>query len=201
MTKSIQNIILVFTVSVIPYSIGLDVDGDGRCVMFSNSRNLALRYQYFVLSMYSVIPVWVTTTIYLTIARTISKKKLHKQFSNSSIVEDQIRTTQNRRIVLTAMLTLVAFVVCNLPARVVSVYLLSVNNKVDMDVYMGLVFMAYLTYPVQSTLNPILYSMMTNRWRKDMKCVAQNSGKKFIIFFRRVTGLKMKFNEVRQTEV
>ena len=189
--------VLLSIASVIPYSIGLDLDRDGRCAMFSNlMKELALPYHCFVMSVYFVIPVWLTTTIYMVIVRTIHKRK----FSNSTAKDQQIRATKNRRIVLTTMLTLVAFVVCNLPTRVISMYLLSVNYKLDMDVYMGLVFFAYVTYPLQSTLNPILYSMTAIAWRKDMRSVAKTSGNRFMMFFRRVTGLREKFSEVTQTE-
>ena len=40
-----------------------------------------------------------------------------------------------------------------------------------MALYLTLAFIAYTTYPLQSTLNPILYSMITKEWRKEMKAL------------------------------
>lgn len=71
------------------------------------------------------------------------------------------------------------------------------NGDVDTDIYMGLVFVAYVTYSLQSTLNPIFYSIIANTWRKDMDSVVQNCKNKLIGFFRRVTGLC----EVKETKV
>merc|ERR1711962_1068388 len=99
------------------------------------------------------------------------------------------------------MLTLLAFVVCNLPTRVITIYMLNVNYSVAMDLYMGLAICAYVSYPLQSTLNPILYSMMAKKWRQDLKCVARNSGNRLTMFIRRTNVLDFNFAEVRTTNV
>ena len=36
----------------------------------------------------------------------------------------------------------------------------------DPHLYMRLVLTSYVTYPLQSTLNPILYSLVDREWRK-----------------------------------
>ena len=193
---------VISIVTVVPYLVGLDVDRDGRCVIFINqTKNMGLPYHCFVLVIYMALPVCVTTTIYISILRSLSTKKFNKQFSDSSIVQQRIRATKNRRIVWTTMVTLVAFLLCNLPTRVISMYLLSVHYKVKVHVYMVLVFVAYVTYPLQSALNPILYSMLANQWRCDMKCVAQSSSYKFVKFIQRITGLRSNPIHVQETEV
>ena len=79
----VVNVIVAIGTTV-PYTLGVDVDTDGRCVMFTDrSRDIMVPYQIFVLVVYSVLPVTITTVIYLAIARSVSDKKLHKQFSNS----------------------------------------------------------------------------------------------------------------------
>ena len=53
----------------------------------------------------------------------------------------------------------------------------------DNDIYMALVFVTCVIYPLQSTLNPILYSMVAKKWRTEMKDLAQSKRNRLMDFF------------------
>ena len=44
----------------------------------------------------------------------------------------------------------------------------------DRTTYMVLVFVAYVIYPLQSLLNPLLYNIIAKKWRKDMKVAVRD---------------------------
>ena len=71
----------------------------------------------------------------------------------------------------------------------------------DLKVYMILAFISYITYPLQSVLNPILYSMVAKEWRKEIVRVFSKisvRSKSNSSFFTSSTGSSMSRKSVKR---
>jgi len=170
--------ILLVLATVVPFWKGMGIErGSGRCVMFTgNARHMALPYNWFAVAAYCVIPACIMSFTYGRIITSHSKMTF--------FVEGRARMRklkENKRIVRITISILGLFLICTLPSRILSIYIFmedrfqmeEVNknetSSLDMKLYLTLQFVAYVTFPLQCTLNPILYSMVDNEWRKCMR--------------------------------
>lgn len=168
--------ITICLATVVPYIIGLGIDTDDRCIVFSGkTAHMNLPYNWFVVVVFSAIPVILTTCLYIKIARLLSSQPSGLRHAHSSTTQLHMDVI-NRRIICITVVTLLAFILCTLPTRVISIYMATVNYQVSsMELYMTLAFISYFTYPLQATLNPILYSTIAKEWRKEMRRTIKRS--------------------------
>lgn len=166
---SIAVISMIVMATIVPYTIGLDIEKNtGRCVIFQNNTGyMALPYNWFVVGFYSILPVFIISIAYGKIIRSLSKTTSKTEFNNGLIIMKRMKT--NHRIVRVTISILGIFIVCTLPPRLIYICMKMRGFKIDMEVYLTLTFIGYVLYPLQSTLNPILYTMVDNDWRKIMK--------------------------------
>lgn len=174
--RKFKPTVLIFTdivlaiATIIPYFTGLDIEQhSGRCVMFAGEkRKLSLPYNMFVIIVYSVLPVGVILLLNVKMLIYISKKETNQVVRKGEVYLRRLKS--NRRIINISLSVLIAFIFCTLPTRSFMIYLEIVDFRVkNMEVYFALAFIAYVTYPLQCTLNPVLYSMIAKEWRKEMR--------------------------------
>jgi hypothetical protein len=160
---------LLVSVTLVPFFSGLSIEEDsGRCVMFANSlRHMLLPYNILVVVLYSLLPLCLITTLNVRMSQHLAKTPKCNIIRDES--ERRKRINNNRRIRNSNIFILTAFILCTLPSRSILTYIALVDFKMeDMRVYMSLAFISYVTYPLQSVLNPILYSMVAKEWRKEI---------------------------------
>ena len=160
---------LMVSVTIVPYFTGLSLeDGTGRCVMFANGlRHMLLPYNVLVVVLYSIIPLCLIGTLNVRMSQYLSKSPKCELIRDES--ERRKRCKNNRRIRNSNIFIMTAFILCTLPSRSILTYIALMDFKMaDMDVYMTLAFISYVTYPLQSVLNPILYSMVAKEWRREI---------------------------------
>ena len=84
---------------------------------------------------------------------------------------------------LVTLCILVVFLVTTLPTRIIRIYFTIRHSHEDgsgdfwmddMDLHLNLVLVSYLTYPFQSNLNPLMYSMLDTEWRKEMRIILKH---------------------------
>ena len=195
----IINIIVVMS-TIVPFFIGLGIDNNGRCIMFHGSTSrMFLPYNWFVVTVYSVIPVFITFMLYIKIIKLLSKQARDKQLSNSNAVFKCKMANINRRIVFITVLTLGAFIICTLPTRAIAIYMAMINYQMkNMELYLTLAFISYILYPLQSTLNPILYSTVAKEWRKEMRETIMRFGRQ-VLHGNTVTSFNTRVGENTET--
>ena len=77
------------------------------------------------------------------------------------------REDVNKRIMMNMLLILALFILCTLPARLVTICL-DMMKFGSHNVLLGFQFLSYTLYSLQGTLNPILYSMLAKEWRNNL---------------------------------
>ena len=173
--------IAVVIATVVPYFIGLNIEmNSGRCVMFQGkSRYMYLPYNCFVVAFYFIIPICIMLFAYGKIIRSLSKQEFNDSLNKGKLILKRMRI--NHKIVRVTLSLLGVFIVCTLPTRMIMIYMEMVGFTVEnMNLYFTLVFVGYVTYPLQSTLNPILYSMVDHEWRKGMRTTLTSIRKKLL---------------------
>ena len=61
------------------------------------------------------------------------------------------------------------FLVCEIPHRFLYIYIAhNTNRQIGVHEYLVISFVSYFLYPLQSTLNPLLYSMVDTTWKKTL---------------------------------
>lgn len=160
--------IAVVVATVIPYATTLNIEEySGRCVMFhGEGQNTILPYNLFVITLYSLVPICILSTFLLKMMLHLSGKE---HLSAKQCIRGKLRK-RNRHIMNITLLILSLFILCTLPTRAITVYMeTSGYEKSTVNQYLALTLISYFTYPLQSTLNPILYSVIAKNWRKDAK--------------------------------
>lgn len=172
--------ILFVIITVIPYTIGLNIESDsGRCIQFEGPyKKMSLPYNWFVLVFHSIIPLCIISILYTRIIKHISKHANTIDKANNYLLHAN-KVKMNKKCENVMLTILFFFVISTLPIRIINIYMdmkhLHHSHQqqdgywfMEMDAYLVLVFIGYVTYPFQSIINPVLYSMIDTEWRKDM---------------------------------
>ena len=179
--KGIQGILLFnFVVGVsatMPYFYYLDIDAMGVCrAHWPNSNRDEFVYHMFVVCFYLVLPIIVITTLYSTIVSTLHGTiRVGKDnfFADPRVRKKRLK--DNRRTMYVLIGVVVAFVVLVFPKYLVTVYM---NRRgwqrvTDKDLPIGdffvFSFIIYFAYPFHVAVNPLIYSLVDARWRKDVR--------------------------------
>ena len=193
---------LMVSVTVVPFFSGLSIEEEsGRCVMFANNlRHMLLPYNILVVVLYSLLPLCFITTLNIRLSQHLAKTPICTLIRDET--ERRRRIKNNRRIRNSNIFILTAFILCTLPNRSILTYIALVDFKMkDLRVYMILAFISYITYPLQSVLNPILYSMVAKEWRKEIVRVFSKisvRSKSNSSFFTSSTGSSMSRKSVKR---
>ena len=170
---------LVVMATTVPYTTGVGIeDQSERCVEFGHpSHHLALPYHWFVITALNLIPFCVLAFLYGRIVKYISRQASGIEQSSNQVLYMR-KMKANRRVMLVALCILLVFLLTTLPTRIIRIYFTMKHshhddggdfNMTDMDLHLGLVLVSYLTYPFQSNLNPVMYSMVDTEWRKEVR--------------------------------
>ena len=125
-------------------------------------------YSVFVLVVYTIIPICVLITL-------SSKVIIHLSTYADNLTgcrwSHKIKVMkQNRRIMYMSIAILTLFILCTLPSRIITIFIeTAVFNSENVPTYMTLTLISYFAYPMQSALNPILYSISAKHWRENAK--------------------------------
>lgn len=165
---TISNIIAGF-LTIIPLLAVLRLDNEtGRCREHWNdfSANPVV-YSWFLLIVYFLLPV---IAIFILYGRIISHLKQQEKINKLLYIESerQKKLKRNQRIMYIIVSILIAFIVCILPNRAIWIYFEYRNYQMDKQLYIILTYISYLTYPFHVAFNPIIYSMIDDKWRRDI---------------------------------
>lgn len=171
--------LVVVVATVVPYLLGLDIEyGSNRCIQFKGAhKNMSLPYHWFVIIVYSALPVIIITTLYGKMIGSLFKNATTNKAVNTGVAL-LTRMKTNRRIVYITLAILGCFILCTLPTRASIIFFErkglkmgrdDYHNDDGKDLYLILTFFGYISYPFQSTINPLLYSVFDKEWRKEMK--------------------------------
>lgn len=163
------NIVIVIA-TIIPYSITLGIENyTGRCVVFQHGqKSLLLLYNCGVLVLYSIVPIFLLFFLAVRMTSKLTSPDSQNLTCDNSI---QLRINKrNDRVMNITLSIFLFFIICTLPARVITIYIELVGYQtIDFDSYVVLTLISYFTYPLQNILNPILYSMTAKTWRRQAK--------------------------------
>eukprot|EP00111_Clytia_hemisphaerica_P004521 TCONS_00012929-protein len=136
-------------------------------------------YNMFVLIVYLLIPTIIIATLYSLIISTLHGTIVLGK--NSFIADPRLRKKRlqdNRRTMYVLIGVVIAFVIFVFPKQVIMTFLSyndygwgSFANQRDMkaSTFVILVYIAHFTYPFHVSINPLVYSLIDARWRKDVR--------------------------------
>lgn len=161
------NIALVIF-SVIPYTTVLTIeDYTNRCIaVHDGNEDLFHFYNFLVVCLYSILPI---ISLLLLSAKMINQlrrkdKDILANLQTTRVIE------RNRRIMYITMIIFLFFIICTLPTRAITIYMDIIGSKSgNVSKYVTLTLISYFTYPLQNTLNPILFSLTAKTWRRQVK--------------------------------
>ena len=174
--------------TITPLIIYYNVSDNGICMLrWSNGNWDSTRYNLSIIINYFAVPTSIITILYAviisTLRRTVSFRK------NSAIADPRLRlkrVRENRRTVCMLMAVVFAFVLFVLPSNVVNLYMnyLESENKrgkyadIDRHFFFMLHYVANMPYPLHVAINPIIYSLIDDKWRNDVKNAILNVPKR-----------------------
>ena len=145
-----------------------DEDGTVRCrtaIDFTSQ-------QYYVMStivVFYVIPFVASLILYATICN-----QLRNSFSKTLVGGDERRVkvswSQRRQIIIMMFTVAIMFFICLLPFKLISVWTtfdaVLFIKVLGMDGFITIMYVARMMFYLNSTINPIIYSLVSTRFRK-----------------------------------
>ncbi|KAL1123266.1 hypothetical protein AAG570_002352 [Ranatra chinensis] len=156
-----------------------------------NVKRLLMRYSFEVSSMlFFVIPMTVISVLYLLIwlnLRRTETLQLGQKHSHRGSFSDKGRiyrgkqapSTSSRKLLKMLVAVVVAFFICWAPfhvQRIVTIHLdLSKSPSSALKVYEAVTYTSGILYYTSTTINPILYNIMSLKFRQAFKVSLRNS--------------------------
>ena len=165
--------------SVIPLFIFYDMQ-NGICkIQWINKGRDSLIYDIFVMLFYFLIPLTIITILYLRIIFRLREKT--ELVTDSAIADPRIkkrRFQETKRTIYILVTVVITFAILVLPKHAVSL-LFNIKgwnttddgprDEISKELYFGLMYIAYFPYPFHVAVNPVIYSLIDKKWRKDLK--------------------------------
>ena len=161
----------ICVVAVVPYWMTLKIEEhSGRCIGSHSNHTFMLYYNSAIVLLYVILPLCSLTVITFKMIIHVKNRDTRKLMAHAHEITAQISKKENDRIMYITLCVLLFFIVCTSPTRVITVYMEVIESDAEnLNKYLILSLVSYFTYPLQNTLNPILYNMVAKRWRKDAK--------------------------------
>ena len=161
-----MNYILGFAM-VVPSIVVLEMGRYNTC-RENWSGNGSVIYSWILLTFYFLLPIAFISVLYFVIMSTVNKSVS----DNTGIVDDshvKKRMKENQRVMVILLTVLIAFFVLVLPNRLVWVIVdhIGVNN-LSKSTYRGLKLFALIPYSFHAAINPIIYSVVDHKFRKNV---------------------------------
>ena len=164
--------------SVVPMFLVYDLDPElEKCWQYWPEKWIdSLIYQVYVSVVYLVLPGLVIVIMYTKLACSLRRaiKKDSAIRCNQAVFER--RSAENKKAARLVVTIFVAFAVCILPNRLVLVYFDAVDYNVSKTVFMVLNYVAMVPYHFHLAINPVIYSILDRKWRRDIWKVLTFSG-------------------------
>ena len=170
--------VVIGAAAVTPMLIYSKIDDKGICLLkWPNGNSDSKLYNVIIVTMYFVIPVIIVSVLYGLIIRTLRRTATFE--NNRAIADPRMRLKrlyENRRTVCKLIAVVIAFVLFVLPSHVVKLYFNWLGwagengpkRSLHIDSYFILHFVASIPYPLHVAINPIIYSLIDAKWRKDV---------------------------------
>ncbi|XP_044263083.1 pyrokinin-1 receptor-like [Tribolium madens] len=188
LSRAIRHIIVIWVVALClaaPQAIQFGVEyelKDGvqysRCTVVSNFFQHAFEISTFL---FFVGPITLITVLYVLIGIQLRKSRLSmtkKRSLGSSGSSEQARNRNQaaqKRVVNMLIAVVVAFFICWAPfhaQRLMAVYLSTASKEAQemtFELYMVLMYASGILYFLSTTINPVLYHIMSNKFREAFK--------------------------------
>ena len=179
--KGIQAILIVNFVlglsSAMPLFYYNNVNSIDVCKTDWPNKHDSLVYHLFLVCAYLVVPTIVIATLYSLIVSTLHGTIIVGK--ENFIADPRVRMKRlkdNRRTMYVLIGVVVAFVLLVFPKHMIMLYMdahgwgSQVNEKeMSMGNFFLFQYIALFSYPFHVAINPIIYSLIDARWRKDVR--------------------------------
>ena len=169
---SIVNILMGFG-SIVPIIIVQDMDPDiKKCWEYwPNGAKDSLIYNIYLTVTYFAIPSIVMSVLYSKLAYKLTNAATNNYACRGNQILFIRRDAENKKGARLVIAIFVAFNLCVLPGRIAFIYLDAVDYKVSESAFVILTYLFTIPYPLHLALNPIIYSIMDQKWRREIWAV------------------------------
>eukprot|EP00111_Clytia_hemisphaerica_P019773 TCONS_00058341-protein len=165
---TILNIVWAITFSI-PLIIHLDVIHGGECTKNWSDPHQALIYDMVLVIGTFLFPIIVTSVLYILIVKSLYQVKSE----TGSIIGKQQkhrRRREDRRITSIIAYLLVSFVILVAPNRLLNLlHGYGVFDDLAQETYSYLQLAAMLPYAIHASINPLIYSIIDRKFRKNVR--------------------------------
>lgn len=186
-SKSGMQCILAFNIvlgiaSIIPLILYNKTDVTKICrPMWPRLEDDTTIYNSYILIMYFFIPVVIITFLYVRIILNLHGTVT---FGNENWIADPRlrlkRVTDNKKTMYMLLAVVIAFITFVFPRHIVYIYFDTRGwtgetiRTGDITTYFILMYIANMPYPLHVAINPIIYSILDAKWRKNVKKLIWN---------------------------
>ena len=179
--KGIQAILIVNFIfgmsSAMPLFYYNNVDSIGACKTVWPNKDDPFIYNLFIVCAYLIVPTIVIATLYSLIVSTLHGTIIvgkENFFADPRVRQKRLK--ENRRTMYVLVGVVVSFVLLVFPKHLIQLYMAargwgSVVYRAEMSRghFVLLQYISLFSYPFHVAINPIIYSLIDARWRKDVR--------------------------------
>ncbi|CAH1134644.1 unnamed protein product [Ceutorhynchus assimilis] len=173
LSRAVKFILVIWLVAIsfaIPQAIPLKVTGDcPTCLPTEPVMSHSFEISTFV---FFIAPMTLITVLYILIGSTLSNSNMMKTRSDSR----RVHSKSSKKVVKMLIAVVVAFFICWAPFHVQRLYSIYATFPEDkkthslyLKIYAMVTYISGVLYYVSATTNPILYSIMSVKFREAFK--------------------------------
>ena len=169
-TLTAINLLIGF-ISVVPILMYSDVDPQlNRCFINWPRKSLdSFTYNLYVTIFYFAIPAITIGVLYSRITSYLWRETRNNYALHcGDKTALSRRVADNKRVAYILVAILLAFVVCAFPSQLALLYMDWVDSKVSRKTFFILSYIILIPYPFHYAVNPIIYSLIDKRWRREI---------------------------------
>ncbi|XP_048524352.1 pyrokinin-1 receptor isoform X2 [Dendroctonus ponderosae] len=174
LSRAVKFILLIWFVAIsfaIPQALPLKVAGDcPMCLPTEPVMNHSFEISTFV---FFVAPMTLITVLYILIGTTLSTSNMMRTRSRSN----RVHSKSSRKVIKMLVAVVVAFFICWAPFHVQRLYTIYATfpkpdektHSLYLQIYALVTYISGVLYYISATTNPILYSIMSVKFREAFK--------------------------------
>ncbi|XP_044261929.1 pyrokinin-1 receptor-like [Tribolium madens] len=179
LSRAVKLILAIWLVAVglaVPQAMQFDVVGPPDCEQCAFVKPI-IQHSFEVSTLlFFVLPMSLITVLYILIGQKLkSSTMMKKRNVFGSAASSRVQTKSSRKVVKMLVAVVVAFFICWAPfhaQRLYSLYSMKfdeLNHSVYLKIYEIVTYISGILYYMSATINPILYNIMSVKFREAFK--------------------------------
>ncbi|XP_067618589.1 growth hormone secretagogue receptor type 1 isoform X2 [Eurosta solidaginis] len=154
------------------------IDGSSVAACLTQAAtNWTMGYFVMIIIVFFILPLLILIVLYAIIAKNLISN--HGPMLRIRPIKPELNLKARKQVVMMLGAVVVSFFLCLLPFRMLTIWIIFSSaqtfNKLGLERYYSLLYFCRIMFYLNSAINPILYNLMSTKFRKGFLRIAKNA--------------------------